>query len=61
MKAVSEFSGRDRTKIELSYIHLQASKAIKQTGKPLVLLLIWGSVVSFNSMGKTWMPFWNLG
>lgn len=57
MKAVSGFSGGDRTKIELPDIQLQALQAIKQSGKPLVFVLMSNGAVAFNGMEKTWMPF----
>lgn len=52
MKAVSGFSGGDRTKIELPDIQLQALQEIKQSGKPVVFVLMSGSAVSFNGMEK---------
>ena len=62
-KRVEGFLGGDRTKIELPETQLNALKAMKQTGTPIVFVLMAGSAVSFNGLEQeleailaTWYP-----
>lgn len=47
---IDGFFGGDRTKIEMPEIQLNALKAMKKTGTPVIFVLMAGSAVSFNGL-----------
>lgn len=60
---IDGFNRGDRTKIELPKLQLNAIKAMKETGTPVILVLMTGSAVSFDGLEKdldailmTWYP-----
>ena len=51
-KGVEGFLGGDRTKIELPKIQIDALKAMKKTGTPIVFVLMAGSAIAFDGLDK---------
>jgi beta-glucosidase len=49
---VEGFLGGDRTKIELPKIQIDALKAMKKTGTPIVFVLMAGSAIAFDGLDK---------
>lgn len=49
---VEGFLGGDRTKIELPKIQIDALKAMKKTGTPIVFVLMAGSAIAFDDLDK---------
>tara|TARA_R110001592_G_scaffold69514_1_gene213363 strand:+ start:1755 stop:3962 length:2208 start_codon:yes stop_codon:yes gene_type:complete len=49
---VEGFLGGDRTKIELPKIQMDALKAMKETGTPIVFVLMAGSAIAFDGLDK---------
>jgi beta-glucosidase len=51
-EAIEGFNKGDRTRIELPKVQLDALRTLKETGKPIVFVLLAGSSVSFEGLEK---------